>query len=116
MNLEDLIFKCKTDNEFNSLCLEMFEYQIKNNITYNKYSSIILKGKKPKNITEIPFIPIDFFKSNTVICKNKKADIIFESSGTGGDRSKHHVVDLNLYEKSFLKTFRNLYGEINGLL
>jgi hypothetical protein len=54
---------------------------------------------------EIPFLPISFFKTHRV-CAEKPIMHVFESSGTGGNRSQHLVTDLSLYEQSFFPTFR----------
>lgn len=46
--------------------------------------------------------------------EGETASKIFESSGTTGQiSSKHQVVDLNLYEESFLKCYQQFYGEVN---
>ena len=58
---KDRLFNITSDREFEEIALEIYQYQIKNNPIYFKYSQLILKGKKPKNIKEIPFLPINFF-------------------------------------------------------
>lgn len=41
----------------------------------------------------------------------KKAELVFESSGTSGtDPSFHHVADASLYQKSFSTAFHHFYG------
>ncbi len=107
------IFNIKNDEEFEKAALKLFKYQIINNPIYKNYAQLVLKNKIPKNIYEIPFLPIDFFKSNEVICKNKNVDSIFLSSGTGGERSKHLVCDIELYKQSFLKSFELFYGDVS---
>ena len=84
----------------------------KEGILDKKYASLVLKGKYPKSIQEIPFLPISFFKSEKIISKNLDAEIIFKSSGTEGKRSSHYVSSVNLYEKSFLKNFIANYGDL----
>ena len=108
------LFNITSNREFEEIALETHQYQIKNNPIYSNFSSLILKDKKPKTINEIPFLPIDFFKSEKIISKNKKSQIIFQSSGSSGIRSKHYVADLNLYEKSFMKNFSKIYGDIKN--
>ncbi len=107
------IFNIKSDEEFEEIALHLFSYQIINNPIYKNYAKLVLKNKIPKNIYEIPFLPIDFFKSNEVICKNKNIETIFLSSGTGGERSKHLVSDIELYKHSFLKSFELFYGDVS---
>jgi hypothetical protein len=108
------LFNITSNREFKEIALETHQYQIKNNPIYSNFSSLILKDKKPKTINEIPFLPIDFFKSEKIISKNKKSQIIFQSSGSSGIRSKHYVADLNIYEKSFMKNFSKIYGDIKN--
>ncbi len=65
-----------------------------------------------KKIENIPFLPIQFFKSHRVISKSVSETITFASSGTTGNlTSKHYVSDLKLYENSFLKAFELIYGK-----
>ena len=107
------IFNIKNEEEFEEIALDLFNYQIINNPIYKNYAKLVLRNKTPINIYEIPFLPIDFFKSNEVICKNKNVETIFLSSGTGGERSKHLISDIELYKQSFLKSFELFYGDIS---
>ena len=86
---------------------------MQNNPTYEQYASLILKKKTPQNIFEIPFLPINFFKKEQIICKGKRLEKLFLSSGTTGNQSKHLIADLSLYRKSYLTTFRQFHGDIN---
>ena len=106
------IFNPLTEMEFENLALNVFNFQIENNPTYAAYASLILRGSSPKNIFEIPFLPIEFFKTQQIICKGQKIEEIFLSSGTTGKQSKHLVSDLSLYKRSFQKAFELFYGNI----
>jgi len=106
------IFSCNDNATFEKLALELFHYQMENNPIYAPYAALILKGKIPANIYEIPFLPIDFFKREQIICKGKAVEEVFLSSGTTGEQSKHLISDLTLYKKSFRKTFQKFYGDI----
>lgn len=110
-SLKDRIFNLTSNEEFEDLCLELFEYQIKHNSIYSKYAKIILQDKKPKTSTEIPFLPIEFFKTQKIISCEKQIDKIFKSSGTEGERSCHYVADLKLYQDSFSLCFNKFYGD-----
>ena len=107
------IFSCNDKATFEALALELFDYQMENNPIYAPYAALILKGKTPANICEIPFLPIEFFKQEQIICQGKRVEEVFLSSGTTGGQSKHLVSDLSLYEKSYRKTFQQFYGDIN---
>ena len=106
------IFNINNDAEFENLALELFHYQMENNPVYAPYASLILKGETPDNIFEIPFLPIEFFKKEQVICQGKGVEEVFLSSGTTGDQSKHLVAEISIYKKSYLKTFQQFYGDI----
>ena len=110
--MQEEIFKIQNNYEFEKIALKMFEYQIKDNPIYKSYASLILKNKSPINIYEIPFLPIEFFKKEQIICKGKGIEDVFISSGTGGNRSKHLVSDLSIYRKSFSLSFDRFYGDI----
>ena len=78
--MQNNIFNIKNDEEFEEIAFHLFNYQIINNPIYKNYAQLVLRDKTPINIYEIPFLPIDFFKSNEVICKNKNIETIFLSS------------------------------------
>jgi len=66
-----------------------------------------------KSIEEIPFLPIQFFKSYEILSSQNPTQETFTSSGTtGATTSKHLVTDVNLYEQSFRKAFSQFYGNI----
>src|SRR5690606_40268874 len=57
--------------------------------------------------SEIPFLPIQFFKTQKVSTINQKPQVTFTSSGTTGMiNSQHYVYDLDWYEMSFRKAFK----------
>ncbi len=106
------IFDIKNDAEFEMLALSIFDYQMESNSIYAPYAALILKGKAPNNIFEIPFLPISFFKTEQIICQGRAVEEVFLSSGTSGDQSKHLVSDILLYRESYLKAFELFYGDI----
>jgi len=106
------IFNCTNNTNFEKLALEIFEFQMDNNLTYAAYAALILKGKQPKNINEIPFLPVEFFKKKQIICKGKAIEKIFLSSGTTGVQSKHLVSNIELYKSSYKQAFQLFYGDI----
>lgn len=108
------VFDIKNASEFESKILEVFRLQYQNNLVYREFCSYL--GRNPKNvhqILEIPFLPIEFFKSKTILTGQKKSQISFSSSGTtANQRSQHHVTDLNIYVQSYLTAFNQFYGNI----
>ena len=108
----DKIFDIKSEENFKNICFEIFNFQMDYNPIYSAYSEIILKGKDPNKLADIPFLPISFFKEEQIICQGQKIEEIFLSSGTSGNQSKHLVSDLSIYKKSFRKAFELYYGDI----
>ena len=113
MSLSKRIFNISNEDEFNSIALEVFEFQYKNIPVYKKYVDLIKSQTKSINhFKEIPFLPIDFFKNNKIIAENSKIEKTFLSSGTSNTiRSKHFVKDLKLYEQSFSAGFKYFYSD-----
>ncbi|MDC0201669.1 acyl transferase [Flavobacteriales bacterium] len=111
--IDDEIFNINSESEFNNLCMKAFDFQMKNNKIYKEYSNIILKGNELNSTKKIPFLPIEFFKTEQIICKGQKIEEIFLSSGTSGEQSKHLISNLEIYKKSFRKSFDQFYGNIS---
>ncbi len=111
------IFKVKDQLTFRATALEVFYYQARHTPVYRDYLAAL--GVDPTTIKEpeqIPFLPIEFFKSHTVMVGWKNAEVVFESSGTSGTTtSKHHVADASLYRESFLRGFYGIYGSPEDL-
>jgi len=111
-DIENRIFTISTEREFNDISLEIFHFQYNNVIIYKQFIDSIKENiHSINNYTQIPFLPIEFFKTHRVISKGAKEQKVFLSSGTTGTvQSRHFVTDLSLYEKSFLKGFEYFYG------
>ena len=111
---QNKIFSIKTEAEFNALALQVFGFQFENNPVYRSFCDLLYKNPSDiKTIEEIPFLPIQFFKSHHVISSSKNIKKTFTSSGTTGSiTSKHHITDLSIYEESFKKGFHSFYGDI----
>ncbi len=109
---KDAIFKISTDDEFLYLSLSAFLHQYQNNSIYNDYCNLLkINPKSVSKLEDIPFLPIEFFKTKKVITGNAEEETVFLSSGTTGSTSSHHYVsDIQLYKSSFLSTFFLRYG------
>ena len=107
------IFNVQEDN-FESLALELFRFQYKHNPVYKSFvDALKIKPESVRNIKEIPFLPIEFFKSHRVITTSFDPIHVFESSGTTSmTRSMHYIKDLSCYEESFIKSFELFYGPV----
>lgn len=111
--LVNRIFSLTSNDDFDQLALDIFVYQYFNNPLYGKYCKLL--GANPSHIhtpAEIPFLPVEFFRSHKIISGIKAEEVVFTSSGTTGNQtSSHYVVDTGLYERSFGSAFRHFYGE-----
>ncbi len=112
-NFEKNIFDIKNSSDFDNLCFEVFRFQAKNCEVYEEYLNLLdVNIKDVVSIEQIPFLPVQLFKSKEIITKGKIPQIIFSSSATTGMiSSKHFVANIELYEKSFTESFKLFYGE-----
>ena len=113
--LINLIFNIKNDAAFQEQALLVFRYQAANNPVYKQYLTTLgVSVEKVQNIREIPFLPIELFKSHQLISGKEDVQEIFTSSGTTGmQQSKHFVTDVSLYEESYRRAFHLFYGNIS---
>ncbi|MCB0454642.1 MAG: acyl transferase, partial [Aequorivita sp.] len=94
--LEKEIFNINTHEDFDRLALEVFRFQYENVPVYHQFCNLLNTNvSEVKTVEHIPFLPIQFFKSNEIISENLTEQIVFTSSGTTGSiTSKHYVADL----------------------
>jgi len=111
----DEIFSINSDDQFNDIALRIFNYQAENNPIYKEYLFHLgTKVSLIKSVQEIPFLPIEFYKTHKVITGSEQAVKTFYSSGTAGmERSRHFITDISIYEKSFLTAFKQQYGKLD---
>lgn len=110
------IFSISTEPQFEALALKIFNFQYSKNIPYQRYCRYL--GKSPSNVfhsSEIPFLPIAFFKSHKIATSMNRPQMVFESSGTTGSTpSRHYVQNLSVYQKSHTKGFVHFYGPVGN--
>ncbi|MFT6971293.1 MAG: phenylacetate-coenzyme A ligase PaaK-like adenylate-forming protein [Roseivirga sp.] len=110
-SLSQRIF-CVDQASFNDLAFDIFDYQVKNNLVYRAYIEKLGSDiSKIDRLEDIPFLPIEFFKTQKVISGEWESDLCFESSGTTGQvTSKHWVKDKAVYLSIAREIFADLYG------
>jgi Acyl-protein synthetase, LuxE len=83
-------------------------------LVYQQFCNLLHKNKtNVKRIEDIPFLPIQFFKSHQVVSSQQTPQAVFTSSGTtGAITSSHFVTDLKYYEESYRLSFKQFYGNI----
>ena len=108
------IFDPNKKIQFENLALQVFRHQSMKCTVYSNYiSQLGIDPKTINHIQQIPFLPIQFFKSQKIISTNKRIDKVFLSSGTTENvQSRHYISDLNIYKQSYLKGFEKFYGNI----
>ena len=111
---KDLIFNITSEASFNAAALAVFKHQFEHNSVYRSFCDLLYKHpSEVKTVQQIPFLPIQFFKSHTIVSNSKSAEATFTCSGTTGSIvSKHFVSDLEIYKQSFRRGFKSFYGAI----
>lgn len=110
-NLKNKIFSIQNHADFEKVALEVFQFQSKNCAVYQDYLKL-LNHPEPTSIEQIPFLPISFFKTHSVITKDLPVQFDFLSSGTTGMiRSKHSVQKPEMYERSFTSIYKQSIGD-----
>jgi phenylacetate-coenzyme A ligase PaaK-like adenylate-forming protein len=102
-------------SDFELLALRIFQYQAKNNPVYKEYiSHLPIQPDQVTKLTEIPFLPIQFFKHHVIRSGNPpEPTVIFESSGTTGiATSRHALYDASLYKSVSTRIFEQNYGHL----
>lgn len=101
-----------TNENFEAIALQLFDYQYANNILYKSFVDTLGRNdKRPKSLQEIPFLPISFFKTHKVVTGDFDTGLVFESSTTTSETpSKHYVKNEQLYFESLLNGFTSFYG------
>ncbi|KIX21038.1 acyl transferase [Flavobacterium sp. 316] len=108
------IFTISSKKDFEKLTLKVFRHQYDNNILYKNFCDLLKKDKSNvKSLLDIPFLPIQFFKSHDIISSREAIQETFTSSGTTGmQTSNHFVTDVSIYEQSYRNAFSEFYGNI----
>lgn len=108
------IFQINSKKEFQRITMKVYRFQYENNPVYKQFCDLLMHTPETvKNTLDIPFLPIEFFKTKTILSSNVPLQTTFTSSGTTGMiTSKHYVTDLSIYESSYLKAFSQFYGNI----
>jgi phenylacetate-coenzyme A ligase PaaK-like adenylate-forming protein len=111
--IQQQIFSIQNEDEFLSIALSVFHYQYANCLIYRRYVDMLCNdASKIKRLEQIPFLPIEFFKTQQIIAQGHSPQIHFTSSGTTGKQtSTHYIADKKLYEESFLRCFEYFVGK-----
>ncbi len=111
VNIDDIL-NISSAEEFEATALEIFYFQAEHCEVYKRYLQLMgIDPRGVKSVGEIPFLPIELFKTHKVYCCETEPQMVFHSSNTGGtDASKHHMASLEIYKKAFTSGFTLAYG------
>ncbi|WP_343702440.1 acyl transferase [Chitinophaga sp.] len=101
-----------------ALALELFQAQYGGNELYRAYvNALRIQPAQVRSVLQIPFLPIQFFKTHRVTTGSFEPAAVFESSGTtGAANSRHLVKDTGIYIRSFMEAFRLFYGPVENFV
>lgn len=110
----DSIFQ-PDQQDFTDTAIELFRFQYEYNPVYSSYVDRLgVNPGRVKKVREIPFLPINFFKTHIVQATTFEPELIFESSGTTQfAKSKHWIRNLSIYQQSFREGFERFYGPLS---
>jgi len=108
------IFSISNQKQFEKMALKVFRFQYENNLVYKEFCTLMNTNvQEVKSLQQIPFLPIQFFKSHIVVSNQNPVQETFTSSGTTGIiNSRHCVTNISIYEESYQKGFAQFYGNI----
>lgn len=110
----DLDFSSVNDGNFVDIALQVFHFQVENNSVYKEFARYL--GIDPKGVTllsDIPFLPISFFKSHVLKTGAWSPEGYFSSSGTTGPQTSSHAVrDVEFYLRQARRCFEHFFGDV----
>jgi len=103
------------ENNFDEIAWRLFHFQATNNEVYNQYlKQLKVDWRKLKSIEEIPFLPIQFFKSHAIKTGVWPTQKIYKSSGTTESiRSSHHLWDESCYLNHSATSFEYFFSSLD---
>ena len=95
------LFRIEDDSAFERAALDVFRFQAERCEPYREYLRLIgVRPERVETMREIPFLPVELFKTRRVYCSDSEPQQVFTSSSTTGQTpAKHYVADLSLYER-----------------
>lgn len=103
-----------TPGGFEGLALDVFRYQAAENAVYRQYLRHLgVRSDAVRQLEDIPFLPLEFFKTHRILSGPVTPEITFASSGTTGQvASRHAVADAAFYRTVSQRIFEQTYGPL----
>ncbi len=100
-------------DEFEASALNIFKFQYTYNSFYRTYIDIMDKKiSKINSISDIPFLPIEFFKNKRITTGNWIHENYFVSSGTTSSlKSKHYIKSIQYYLDNAISGFKEFFED-----
>lgn len=118
-NIKSFLYNLSKINKstFDNHAIELFKFQSRYNLVYKTYlESLNFNSEKVDRISQIPFLPIEFFKHHAVKTNDWDDEIVFESSGTTQIvTSKHYLPDLEFYHAHAREIFESKFGRLKNI-
>lgn len=107
--------KSVKDQDFEELALAVFRYQADSNPLYRQYLDLLgVAQAEVRQLSDIPFLPIQFFKAHEIQSGKWPATKIFSSSATTGSTPSQHLVrDEQWYRENARQGFSFFYGPLD---
>ena len=108
------IFNIQTEIEFEKTALQVFKFQYEHVAIYKTYCDLLkVNPETVSKITDIPFLPVTFFKQEAIIAQGYVSEKIFTIIGTTGNTtSKHYVADINSIKLLLLIPLPKSFGTL----
>jgi hypothetical protein len=112
----DQILSIHTPEEFERCALELFRFQAVACAPYRRYVELLgVDVDGVRRVEDIPFMPVELFKTEDVYCGDGSPEIVFTSSNTGSTVASRHIMQsLEVYRRSFTAAFEHFYGAVEG--
>jgi len=103
---------------FEEVALRLFRFQAQHNPVYGTWLQHLgvdlARQEAVQSLHDIPFLPIETFKTHAVKTGQFDAEVIYTSSGTAGQAtSKHHVASTDAYLRNAQACFEHFYGPVD---
>lgn len=102
--------------EFESRALELFHYQAERCAPYAEWVRLMgIVPEQVERVEQIPFVPVELFKTQRFYSGEGEPAKVFTSSNTGGTTpSRHYMASLENYEEAFVRGWEHFYGDVSG--
>ncbi len=101
------------ERRFETAANAVFRYQAAHNPLYAKFLKLLHRPPSPAaSLSAIPFLPIQFFKTQAIKTGDWEPENVFTSSSTTGQTPSRHLVrDAHFYLENARRGFAQFYGE-----